>query len=80
MQGVSYRKYAAERAVELAVVGFIMNMPDGSVYCEAEGGEDDLQNFIDWCGMGSPFSEVRGMEVSSKEKVGFKVFEIRKNG
>ena len=80
VQGVSYRKYAAERAVELGVNGFVMNMPDGSVYCEAEGVEEDLQNFIDWCGMGSPFSEVRGMEVSSREKAGFKVFEIRKNG
>ena len=80
VQGVSYRKYAAERAVELGVNGFIMNMKDGSVYCEAEGNEEAVQSFIDWCGMGSPFSEVRGMEVSSEEKAGFQVFEIRKNG
>ena len=80
VQGVSFRKYAAERAVELGIVGFIVNKTDGSVYCEVEGEEEALQSFIDWCGIGSPFSEVRGMEVSGAEKAGFQVFEIRKNG
>jgi len=78
VQGVYFRKHTAERAVELGITGFVQNLPDGSVYCEAEGSFDNLQHFLDWCGIGSPMSDVKSVDVEMKEKTGFKVFEVRK--
>ncbi len=78
VQGVYFRQHTFETAVELSITGFVQNEPDGSVYCEAEGSESDLQNFLDLCGIGSPMSDVKSVDVEMKEKVGFKVFEVRK--
>jgi acylphosphatase len=78
VQGVFFRKYTQQMAQELGVSGFVMNMPDGSVYCEAEGKEESLEAFADWCGEGSPMSRVTGVEVDAKSKIGYSNFEIRK--
>ena len=78
VQGVSFRQYTFEGAVEYGITGFVQNLPDGSVYCEAQGSFDNLQHFLDWCGIGSPMSDVKSVDVEMKEKVGFKVFEVRK--
>ena len=78
VQGVFFRKFTVEKALELGVFGFVKNMPDGSVYCEAEGNEAALQLFLDWCGMGSPMSNVTSVEVETREKKGFVVFEMQK--
>jgi len=37
VQGVGFRYSAMEAAEELGIKGFVRNMPDGSVYIEAEG-------------------------------------------
>jgi len=78
VQGVYFRQHTAERAVELGITGFVQNLPDGSVYCEAEGSFDNLQHFLDWCGIGSPMSDVKSVDVEMTEKMGFVVFEVRK--
>lgn len=78
VQGVYFRQHMFESAVELSITGFVLNKPDGSVYCEAEGTEGDLQNFLDMCGIGSAMSDVKSVDVEMKEKVGFKVFEVRR--
>lgn len=78
VQGVYFRKYTAEKAIELGICGFVLNRPDGSVYCEAEGGVEELQHFLDRCSEGSPASDVKSVDVESKEKIGFKVFEIKR--
>jgi acylphosphatase len=78
VQGVFFRKHTLEKAKELGIKGFVQNLPDGSVYCEAEGPEDELQWFMDWCSEGSPNSRVTSLEVESKEAAMFTDFEIRK--
>ena len=42
VQGVGFRYYTQRKAVELGITGFVQNRPDGSVYIEAEGEEEDL--------------------------------------
>ncbi len=77
VQGVYFRKHTVEKALELGITGFVQNQPDGSVYCEAEGNHEQLQHFLDWCGIGSPMTDVKSVDVEMKEKIGFKVFEQR---
>jgi acylphosphatase len=54
VQGVFYRATAMETAGKLGIKGFARNEKDGSVYVEAEGEEDKLKEFIDWCYEGPP--------------------------
>lgn len=58
VQGVWYRKTCADAAKELNISGIVKNMPDGSVYCEAEGEIDQLIDFISWCEVGPEEAEV----------------------
>ncbi|HLQ38521.1 MAG TPA: acylphosphatase [Planctomycetota bacterium] len=37
VQGVGFRRFAADCAVARGISGFVRNLPDGSVLCEAEG-------------------------------------------
>jgi acylphosphatase len=63
-------------AESLDIKGFVCNQPDGSVYCEAEGDENNIQQFLDFCGQGSPMSLVKEIEISRAPKTGFLIFEI----
>lgn len=77
VQGVFFRKFTLQKANELGIRGFVMNLSDGSVYCEAESNDQDaLQEFLDWCGEGSPMSKVTSVEVETKARADFKIFEI----
>ena len=78
VQGVNYRATAQAKAHECNLTGFVRNLNDGNVYIEAEGDQESLSKFIDWCYIGSPRAKVS--EVSSEEAdlQNFKTFEVRK--
>lgn len=63
VQGVSYRASTASEARRLAVVGWVRNLPDGSVELEAEGPDDKISALIAWCEKGPPSSRVSGVAV-----------------
>ncbi len=52
VQGVGFRDAAYRMARKLGVSGFVMNEPDGSVYLEAEGEKEVLDQFLAWCRKG----------------------------
>ena len=58
VQGVFFRAHAIEVAIGLGIKGITRNEKDGSVYIEAEGEEDKLKKFIDWCYTGPPRASV----------------------
>jgi acylphosphatase len=58
VQGVFYRATAMEIATNLGIKGFARNERDESVYIEAEGEEERLIEFIDWCYIGPPRAKV----------------------
>jgi len=58
VQGVFYRKYTLQKARELGLNGFVRNVEDGSVYIEAEGKAEQLDQLVEWCKEGSPSAEV----------------------
>ncbi len=78
VQNVGFRYHTHKKALELNINGFVKNLPDGSVYIEAEGAEENLDLFILWCDKGplwarvdhvsvqpAPVSDVKGFSVNS---------------
>jgi acylphosphatase len=45
---------------------------------EAEGEQENLSKFIDWCYIGSPLAKVTEVNSEKGEFKNFKTFEIRK--
>lgn len=76
MQGVWFRKYTHEKAFSLGLVGFVKNMPDGTVYAEVEGDEKKVGLFIEWCHEGSPLSKVESISLLDLPVMGESSFEI----
>ncbi|MEK7212606.1 MAG: acylphosphatase [Patescibacteria group bacterium] len=77
VQGVFFRHHMRLLAEELGIKGFIHNQPEGSIYIEAEGRADIVDDFIEQCRRGSPKSEVEKVEVSEGPLEGFEYFEVR---
>ena len=76
VQGVFYRASTKDKAMELGVRGFVKNMPDGSVYLEAEGETEALEQLVEWCQKGPDkaiVEEVSREEGEIKNFEGFKV-------
>ena len=76
VQGVFFRKYTVDEATKLGLKGFVNNRPNGDVYCEAEGEEAVLKQFVEWCHKGSPLSKVTMVEVTEGELKLFESFVI----
>ncbi len=64
VQGVGFRDAAYWKARKLAVAGFVMNEPGGTVYIEAEGEEDALKDFLAWCRKGPITAKVTKIDES----------------
>ncbi len=76
VQGVWYRKSAADQAVGSKLSGIVKNMSDGSVLIHAQGSREDLDAFIAWCAIGPPKAHVTDVTVEElpyREFEGFKV-------
>lgn len=78
VQGVRFRKTTAEKAELLGVKGYVMNLTDGTVLIEAEGSQAVMDEFIEWCYIGSPMSNVSKIDVLSGEVKGYKTFRIKR--
>lgn len=63
VQGVWYRASCRQRAVELGLVGWARNLPDGSVEVVARGSEQAVGELLAWCHAGPPAADVEGVTV-----------------
>lgn len=63
VQGVRYRTYVQESATELGLVGYVKNMPDGSVVVVAQGMPDELKDFVEYLHEGSLLSKVASVGI-----------------
>ena len=77
VQGVGFRHSARSKARYHGIRGFTRNMPDGSVYIEAEGTEDHLQQFIAWCRKGPGYGQVENLHIEKSSNKGFSDFIIK---
>lgn len=79
VQGVFFRASTLEQAQSLNLVGFVENLPDGSVEVVAEGPKYALEDLQSWCGHGPPKAEVKEVITKWKEPSGeFQTFVIRR--
>ena len=64
VQGVLYRQSAQEKAKSFNLVGWVKNLPNGSVLLEAEGPVESIQSLLLWCKSGPPRAKVEAVEVT----------------
>jgi len=76
VQGVSFRYYAKEQAMNLDLVGFVRNEEDGCLHIEVEGEQDALEKFINWCHKGPALARVEKVEIAESDIKGYKDFRV----
>ena len=76
VQGVGFRWSAAREAGRLGVKGFVKNMPDGTVFVEAEGSLVQLESFVSWCRKGPRAGFVDSVSISEGPPAGHTEFRI----
>ncbi len=52
VQGVGFRYFAQQKAVEIGITGWVKNSRDGGVIIIAQGNETDLNTFTDYLQIG----------------------------
>lgn len=77
VQGVNFRNNTEKKARSMDLTGFVKNMPDGSVLIEAEGEEENLDQFIEWSQEGPRWSRVDQAEVQYIEPRNDQEFTIK---
>jgi acylphosphatase len=70
VQGVFFRAYTRDAAIEIGVSGWVRNLFDGRVEALFEGERDQVDRMIAWCHQGSPLSRVEAVEVHEEAYMG----------
>ena len=76
VQGVGFRFSARNAARQYGIKGFVKNLPDGSVYIEAEAPEYNMNLFLTWCEIGPSHAIIDELNISEGELKKFSVFDI----
>ena len=76
VQDVGFRWAAKQEADKRGIVGVVQNMPDGTLYIEAEGEQAQLEEFVNWCKQGPMFASVHNLEFTEAELRNFPDFNI----
>lgn len=77
VQGVYFRVSTREKANHLNITGFVRNERDGSVYVEAEGDDESLDEFFNWCKHGPKNASVTEIIKNEGRLKMYSDFEIR---
>ena len=78
VQGVFFRASTKDQAVIFGIKGFVRNESNGDVYIEAEGEENQLNEFLKWCRQGPSRARVDNLNIKESEVVNFDSFEVRR--
>ena len=63
VQGVFFRAFTSEKAMQLGLTGWVKNLSDGRVEAIFEGEEEKIEEVIARCREGPPHSVVRNVDV-----------------
>ena len=58
VQGVGFRYFVQDKATNLGLTGWVRNLPDGDVECEAQGPRRDLEIWIEQLREGPPAARI----------------------
>lgn len=79
VQGVGYRLFVQSLAQSLGVVGYVRNLPDGSVEVMAQGAPEALEHLLSRLRQGPPGALVSEVELHGLEPTDeYDRFEIRR--
>lgn len=76
VQGVFFRASTRDKARVLGLCGTVRNLPDGSVFVEAEGTEAALASLVDWLHEGPPAARVEEVLVRDGPMRHYAGFEV----
>jgi acylphosphatase len=76
VQGVGFRWNTLREARNRGIKGFVKNLPDGSVYIEAEGSIKQLNDFVEWCKKGPGFALVESVTKETFPPLNYRDFQI----
>lgn len=77
VQGVFFRDSTRRQARSLGVTGWVRNLPDGKVEAVAEGPEDRVRRFVDWCRRGPSAARVDRVQENQEAWQGeFDTFDV----
>ena len=78
VQGVWFRASTKRKADELGITGMVRNKADGTVYIEAEGPPQQMNQFLQWCHEGPEFAKVTSVHTETINPKGFSDFKIQR--
>ena len=67
VQGVFFRKFTQRKATDLNVAGWVRNTTNYCVEVFAQGEQDKLEEFVEWCKVGPPEAQVEGVEITEED-------------
>jgi acylphosphatase len=78
VHGVGFRYHVLREAQALGLVGWVANLPDGSVRCVAEGSRQELDALVERLHEGPPAAIVENVSVARMPATGtFVSFGVR---
>jgi acylphosphatase len=77
VQGVFFRAWTRDLAIELGLTGWVRNCPDGRVDMHIEGEEAAVQKMIERVRRGPPSAQVDDVHLWDVETFDFDDFEVR---
>jgi acylphosphatase len=63
-------------AYKYKITGLVRNMDDGSVQIEAEGENDNIEKFVDWCKTGPMGAKIEKFMMEEGEVKNYTSFDI----
>lgn len=76
VQGVFFRANAKDLADEIGITGWVKNCEDGNVEAMAQGSEEQLQKFVEWCKKGPPKAIVTDVKIATADAELFEEFSV----
>jgi acylphosphatase len=77
VQGVFFRAWTQQQAIELGVNGWVRNCDDGSVEAHLEGDEAAMKALIHRMHQGPPAAQVENVDVEEAPALGITGFKAR---
>ncbi|MCJ7713645.1 acylphosphatase [Candidatus Bathyarchaeota archaeon] len=76
VQGVGFRWSASREAKNRGIKGLVKNLSNGSVYIEAEGSGEKLNEYVEWCKKGPDFGFVESVTIDVFTPANYTDFRI----